>query len=105
MTAADKAEAVKAKRAAEIARVRTAAQNLVENKDFNIVFEDLQTKFPLTTPSFREGDEANTHAAAERDGNKQVVAYLLKLLSLPKEADFEDEETQLRPATAVSEIG
>lgn len=105
MNAHETAEAAKQKRAAELARVRTAAQNLAENKDFTVLFEHLQYRFPLTSPSFREGDEGNTHAAAKRDGNKQVVAYMLKLLSLPKEADFEDEETRLRPAVAVSEIG
>jgi hypothetical protein len=90
------------KRAAKLARVRSAAQNLAENDDFGILWEYLQTLYPLTGPSFIPGDEANTHAAAKRDGNKQVMARILLLMSLPKDADFEDEATILKPERAIS---
>lgn len=89
----------------KLSRVRSAAQKLATDKDWNAVWLHLQAKFPLAGPVFATGHEANTHLAAKKDGNREVIAEILKLMSLPLEADFEEGNVELKPATAVSEIG
>ena len=89
----------------KLSRVRSAAQKLATDKDWNAVWLHLQSKFPLAAPVFATGHEANTHLAAKKDGNREVIAEILKLMSLPLEADFEEGNVELKPAMAVSEIG
>lgn len=97
-------EAEAAKRRALEASGMAAFQVLRDNKDFDIAWCYLQRKFPLNEPSFVAGDEGNTHKAAMRDGQKQVMREILRLLSLPREADFEDGDAKLRPTSAVSDL-
>ena len=89
----------------KLARVRSAAQKLRDDREWAVVWLHLQEKFPLAAPVFATGHEANTHLAAKKDGNREVIAEILKLMSLPLEADFEDGNVELKPAAAVSEIG
>jgi hypothetical protein len=101
----DQAQAQNEQRQRRLARVRSAAQKLRDDKDWNAVWLHLQGKFPLADPVFATGHESNTHLAAKKDGNREVIAEILKLMSLPLEADFEDGNVELKPAAAVSEIG
>lgn len=104
MNAKEKAAIEELKRAERIAKVRGAAQRLATHQDFLTVFEHLQSLYPITRSSFAQGHESNTHLAAIRDGEKNVMREILKLISLPQDADFEDAQTTLRPKAAVSEL-
>ena len=103
--AKDDAEAQRLKHAAEVARARSAFQALKDNKDFDAAWQFLQKRFPIFGPSFVVGDEQNTHRAAIRDGEKNVMRKILQLLSLPREAEYEDGDAVPRQTSAVSELG
>lgn len=85
------------KRIADLRRVRGAAQTLADNRDWNIIWLHLQKKFPLASPSFEVGHEEKTHRAAKKDGNREVMAELLTLMSLPADVDFELGNVELKP--------
>lgn len=102
--AQQKAKEAEAKRLAVENAAKAAFQKLRDNKDFDIAWQWLQRRFPLYASSFVAGDEQNTHKAAMRDGEKNVIRYMMHMLSLPREADYEDGDAKDKPATAVSEL-
>lgn len=58
-------------------KIAEAWSRLAENADFTLVYErDLQLKFGLLNKSFRSEDGFNPHAAAQRDGQKDVLLYI-----------------------------
>ena len=103
MTAKEKNEIAEAKRKAEIAKVRSAAQRLTASKDFMLIYTWLQKRHSFSS-SFIAGDEGNTHAAAIRDGQRRVVSDITKLISLPLDVEFDEGEVITRPLQAVSEL-
>ena len=94
------AEAARKNREAAISAAWLA---LEMSESFKTVWElDLQRKFNPFRPSFIEGDEANTHAAAIRDGEKRVIAHIAKRLSVS--IALNDEDVKSRPIESVSEF-
>lgn len=83
MTAKELAKVAQEQRAAEQRKAVAAFQRLKVNADFEVAWQYLQRLFPLYAPSFMAGDEANSHRAAIRDGEKNVMRKILQLLSLP----------------------
>lgn len=82
MTTQEEQEAVRKDREA---RVRAAWQVLVDLPEFQEVFElDLQVHFNLHRSSFQSSDQFNACAAAQRDGQKQVISHIAKRMAVGK---------------------
>ena len=85
------------------AEVRAAWEVLALNPSFKTVWEkDLQSKFNPLKPSFRSDDAHNTHAAAIRDGEKNVIAHIAKRLALG--VAMLDEDDTSKPSEAPAEF-
>lgn len=82
MTTQEEQEAIRKDREAQ---VRAAWQVLAETPEFQTVFElDLQVHFNLHRASFQSGDQFNPCAAAQRDGQKQVISHIAKRVARGK---------------------
>lgn len=92
------------KRRARLSSVHAAFQRLRKSDDFNTVFEHLQRLYPLTSSAFAPGQEANTHAAAVRDGEKNVIRRIIKFLYAPTPEEIEEGDVTPKPAQALSEF-
>ncbi len=88
-----------AKRIDRLAAVTAAWAELALNKSFKVVFEDAQLRFGMLSPSFVATDGYNTHAAAVRDGQKEVLRDFARRLCLGRER-LEDETTPQKPTQA-----
>ncbi len=100
MTAIEEIVANRKNREAEI---KTAWEALALNPAFRTVWEkDLQSKFNPLRASFRVDDGYNTHAAALRDGEKNVIAHIAKRLALG--VAMLDEEDISKPTEAEAEF-
>ena len=86
----------------ELRVIRGAAQSLSKNKDWERVWIYLQKRYPIAAPVFETGHEGNTHRAAKRGGNREVMSHILALMTLPLEVDFEIDAMELKPAEATS---
>ena len=85
-------------------QAKAAFHALVSNPDFDIAYRWLQRSFPLFGPSFVPGHEGNTHAAAIRDGEKNVMRKIEYYLRLPSPVAIERGEAQERPTHAISDL-
>ena len=82
MTQPEEQEAV---RKAREAQVRAAWQVLADSPEFQTVFElDLQVHFNLHRACFQSGDQFNPSAAAQRDGQKQVISHIARRIAAGK---------------------
>jgi|GEM_PF-1885224 len=82
MTTQEEQEAVRKDR--EV-RVREAWQVLADSPEFQTVFElDLQVHFNLHRACFQAGDQFNPSAAAQRDGQKQVISHIARRVAAGK---------------------
>lgn len=73
------------------ARVRQAWADLALDPSFRTVFEeDLQLVFNIHHASF-QGPDYNTHAAAVRDGRKEVISYIFRRLAMGQQTLNADE--------------
>lgn len=87
----------------EQASIKAAWADLALDKSFAVVLEkDLQRKFNLARESFRVEEGFNPIPAAQRDGQRMVIAHILKRLGIAKHMLDEDEEPA--PAKVISEF-
>jgi len=78
-------EEQEAVRKAREVQVREAWQVLADLPEFQTVFElDLQVHFNLHRQSFQSGDDFNVCAAAQRDGQKQVISHIARRVAAGK---------------------
>jgi len=97
------ASEIEAHRKNREAEVKAAWEALALNPSFKTVWEkDLQSKFNPLRASFRADDGYNTHAAALRDGEKNVIAHIAKRLALG--VAMLDEEDICKPVEAQAEF-
>ena len=82
-----------AKRLDHEAKVNAAWATLALSPEFQTVFADLQTRFGFLSPAFQATDQFNTHAAAHRDGAKEVLRLIAMKLSFGL-AVSEDDNAQ-----------
>ena len=74
------------------AKIDSAWQALATNKDLQFVLDhDLQRQFNFLGSVFQSEDGFNASAAAKRDGQRSVVAYLLKRIRKAKIEASDDE--------------
>jgi hypothetical protein len=82
---------------ARLREVAAAWQELATNKAFSTILEkDLQFRWPVFGAAFDSGDNYNPHAAAQRDGRREVVTYLWaqQRRVLSQQDKDEDDTTQ-----------
>lgn len=92
-------------RKARESRVKAAWAELALNPSFKTVLEeDLQLVFNSYRPRFKAGDEGNTHYAAIRDGEGNVLAYILKRVMRGVIALEQDDDSPARPTKARAEF-
>lgn len=94
------AEEIAAKRKDSLAKLNAAWADLALNPAFNTVLVQAQQHFGMFLPSFREKDGFNPHAAAQRDGQKDVLAYFLRRHARGMELT-EDENSADKPTRAI----
>lgn len=98
-------EEAKAERERQERAILASWRFLATNKEFQIVFErDLQPMFRMFGASFLSEDGFNPHAAAKRDGNKEVLNYIAKRLGWAK-ASMDDDASPPPPQSTVFEFG
>lgn len=86
------------------ARLDEAWTDLALNKSFKTVFEQhLQQHFSMFGEAFRSGDGYNTHAAAKRDGHKDVLNFIARRLARGK-AMLDADESAPNTTEAKSEF-
>jgi hypothetical protein len=78
-------------------RLKGAWMVLSINEDFNAAFLELQIYFGMFQPSFREADSFNPHAAAKRDGNKEVLNEIARRIAAAKN-ELNADATTSRPS-------
>lgn len=91
--------AIEAKRKDHAAAVAAAWADLALNKSFEVAFTDAQARFGMLASCFQAKDNFNTHAAAFRDGQKDVLKDFARRLGWGRER-LEDDESSPRPTTA-----
>lgn len=94
------AEEAKAKRKAHKAKLDSAWAELALLPAFDVVLQEAQRRFGMFQPVFQPGDNYNPHAAALRDGNKQVLAYFLRRHARGAEIT-EDDSADEKPTRAI----
>lgn len=94
------AEEIEAKRKDRAARLNAAWAELSGSQAFNLVLTAAQSHFGMFRPVFQSGDNFNPHAAAQRDGHKDVLAYFLRRQARGAEL-LEDEESSDKPTRAL----
>lgn len=94
------AEEIEAKRKDRAARLNAAWAELSMSPAFKTVMEDAQIHFGMFKESFLPTDNYNPHAAAQRDGQKSVLAHFARRLARGV-ALTEDEESSEKPTRAL----
>ena len=97
MTKAEEQEAIRKDR---LARLNAAWAELALLPAFNVVLAAAQQHFGMFQPSFSPTDQFNPHAAAQRDGQKSVLAYFLRRHAHGAEL-AEDETAGEKPRSAI----
>lgn len=93
-------EEQEAKRKDRKAKLDAAWAELALSDAFNLVLTAAQQHFGMFQPAFRATDNYSPHAAAQRDGNKEVLAYFLRRHARGAEL-LEDEDTSEKPTRAI----
>lgn len=96
MTAAEETEA---RRKDRLARVNDAWAELSLSPAFKTVMEDAQIHFCMFKESFLPTDNFNPHAAAQRDGQKSVLAHFARRLA--RGVALTEDETVSKPTSAL----
>lgn len=94
------AEEIEAKRKDRAARLNAAWAELSASQAFNVVLTAAQQHFGMFRPVFQATDNFNPHAAAQRDGQKDVLAYFLRRQARGAEL-LEDDEFSDKPTRAL----
>lgn len=94
------AEEIDAKRKDARAKLNAAWAELALLPSFNLVLNAAQNHFGMFQPSFRKEDGFNPHAAAQRDGHKDALAYFLRRHARGMEIT-EDDTTGDKPTSAL----
>lgn len=94
------AEEIEAKRKDRAAKLNAAWAELSASQAFNLVLTAAQQHFGMFRPVFQAADNFNPHAAAQRDGQKDVLAYFLRRQARGAEL-LEDEESPDKPTRAL----
>lgn len=88
------------KRQNQQAAVRQAWQELALDPNFRLVFEcDLQVHFNLHKASFDAGSDFNPYAAAQRDGQKQVISHIFRRIARAEDS-LDDDSKLTKPTQA-----
>ena len=91
-------------REAQRKKIAEAWMRLSQNDDFLLIYEqDLQRHFGLFKSSFSSEDGFNPHAAAQKDGQKQVLLYIHRRRLGGQAMLDADDETPAEPKESVSE--
>jgi hypothetical protein len=86
-------------RSNKLARVNDAWGELSQSEAFQTVMEAAQLHFGMFSQSFLPTDNFNPHAAAQRDGQKTVLAYFA--LRSARGAAYTEDETVTKPTSAI----
>jgi len=69
-------------------RLKHAWQKMAASPEFQLIFEkDIQIEFNPFSPSFLASEGFNPHAAACRDGHRQVIAHIHKQILKANKSD------------------
>jgi hypothetical protein len=94
------AEQIEASRKARAAKVTDAWAELSMSSAFKTVLEDAQIHFGMFIESFRQADGYNPHAAAQRDGQKAVLAFFA--LRVARGEALSENENIAKPSQAIT---
>lgn len=82
----------------KLARVNDAWTELSKSKAFQTVMEAAQLHFGMFSPAFIATDNYNPHAAAQRDGQKTVLAYFATRSA--RGTAYTEDEAVTKPTSA-----
>lgn len=94
------AQEIEAKRKDARAKLNAAWAELALLPAFSVVLNAAQQHFGMFQPSFRASDGFNPHAAAQRDGQKDALAYFLRRHARGMDLT-EDESSGDKPTSAL----
>ena len=93
------AEEIEAKRKDRAARLNDAWAELSTSDAFRFVMEDAQIHFGMFKESFMLSDGFNPHAAAQRDGQKSVLAHFARRIA--RGVALTEDEAVSKPTSAL----
>jgi hypothetical protein len=93
------AEEIEARRKDRVARLNDAWADLAASPSFRLVMEDAQIHFGMFKESFLPTDGFNPHAAAQRDGQKSVLAHFARRIA--RGVALTEDEAVSKPTSAL----
>lgn len=93
----DDQEAIEKEREQQAAITKEAWRRMLVDMHFQTVLLDLQRRFPPFLAAFRADDGFNPHAAAMREGNREVLTYIMSKLN---PAIYDDQQPE-KPTQAI----
>jgi hypothetical protein len=67
---------------------------LSQSVEFEVVMQSLQIEYAIFKPSFTASDSHNSHAAAQRDGQRQVLNEIMRRIACAKATNDADISRQ-----------